>query len=342
MKNNKGFTIVELIASFSLMMIVIVYLLRTIVVINNKNQELLVHQEYNVFASTLLNEINKDLKDKESSVEIISENNSIFIKGIDEYITFNKDENYITYKDTIYELPDGVALSDNPYTISKIEDDPIITNNNLFYIAKINFIINNKEEVLIISNTHYEDVTIKVEDDVTLSNSVKLGDYIKMTPTKVSYITDISKTGYTSTQTINPSELNVWRVIKINDDGTIEIVSENVSNVSVYFSGQVGYKNFVGYLNEIANQYQNENYTIKARHMGYNGQTEYLTDTANTVDSSVATAPWTCSTGESCNPVETKGGGDNLYTTDTNLVQNALGTLKANNPSDTATYSENH
>lgn len=52
-----------------------------------------------------------------------------------------------------------------------------------------------------------------------------------------------------------------------------------------------GYKNYVGYLNVLANQYQNSKYTIKARHMEYNGQTEYLTDTADIVDSTSTTAP---------------------------------------------------
>ena len=156
----------------------------------------------------------------------------------------------------------------------------------------------------------------------------EVGDYIKMTPTSTSYTTDTSKTGYTSTQTINPSELDTWRVIKVNSDGTIEVVSENVSSTDVYFRDQTGYKNLVGYLNELANQYQNTKYTIKARHMGYNGQTEYLTDTANTVDSTVTTAPWTCATYGSCT-VESQGGGDHLYANDTDLVRNALGTFVA-------------
>ena len=164
----------------------------------------------------------------------------------------------------------------------------------------------------------------------TKKSTPEVGDYIKMTPTSTSYTTDTSKTGYTSTQTINPSELDMWRVIKVNSDGTIEVVSENISSTAVYFKGQTGYKNLVGYLNELANQYQNTKYTIKARHMGYNGQTEYLTDTANTVDSTETTAPWTCDTGESCNPVESQGGGDTLYTNDTDLVKNAIGTLVAN------------
>ena len=164
---------------------------------------------------------------------------------------------------------------------------------------------------------------------ITRKSTPEVGDYIKMTPTSTSFTTDTSKTGYSSTQTINPSELDMWRVIKINNDGTMEIVSENVSSKYIYFEGQTGYKNYVGYLNVLANQYQNSKYTIKARHMGYNGQTEYLTDTADTVDSSSTTAPWDGSTGSST--VESKGGGDTLYTTDTNLVKNALGTLIAGN-----------
>ena len=163
----------------------------------------------------------------------------------------------------------------------------------------------------------------------TKKSTPEVGDYIKMTPPSTSYTTDTSKTGYTSTQKINPSELDMWRVIKVNSDGTIEVVSENISSTAVYFKGQTGYKNLVGYLNELANQYQNTKYTIKARHMGYNGQTEYLTDTANTVDSTATTAPWTCSTGRGCSPVESQGGGDTLYTNDTDLVKNAIGTLVA-------------
>ena len=40
-------------------------------------------------------------------------------------------------------------------------------------------------------------------------SSPEVGDYVKMTPTLTSYTTDTSKTGYTSTQTINPSELTL-------------------------------------------------------------------------------------------------------------------------------------
>ena len=156
-------------------------------------------------------------------------------------------------------------------------------------------------------------------------SSPGVGDYVKMTPTLTSYTTDTSKTGYTSTQTINPSELNLWRVLKVNSNGTIEMISEYTSSTSVYFRGQTGYQNFVGYLNTLASKYENSKYTKGSRYVGYNGQTEYITDTSK-IDNT--TAPWTSSTGSST--VENLGGGDTLYQDDYNLMQTVLGTRVAN------------
>lgn len=157
-------------------------------------------------------------------------------------------------------------------------------------------------------------------------NTLALGDYVKMTPTKSSYTTDTSKTGYSSTQTINPQELNLWRVISINDDGTVEMISEHVSSVAIYFSGQTGYQNLVGYLNVLASQYENSTYTKGSRYFGYNGQTEYITDTSKFTNP----APWTSSTGSST--VESQGGGDTLYQKDYDLINNVLGTRSATKP----------
>ena len=157
-------------------------------------------------------------------------------------------------------------------------------------------------------------------------NTLALGDYVSMTPTKSSYTTDTSKTGYTSTQTINPQELNLWRVIKLNDDGTVEMISEHVSSTAVYFSGQTGYQNLVGYLNVLASQYENSIYTRGSRYFGYNGQTEYIIDISKFTNP----APWTSSTADNSN--EASGGGDTLYTTDYNLINTVLGTRVATKP----------
>jgi hypothetical protein len=179
---------------------------------------------------------------------------------------------------------------------------------------------------------------LDTDNNISTSN-LELGDYISYTPTKTSYRTNTIMTGYTSTQTINPSELNLWRVISLNGNGTVDIISDNVSSTSVYFKGQTGYQNLVGYLNVLASQYENSNQTVGSRYFGYNGQTEFITDTTYFVNP----APWTCSTNGSsgnCSPdpddYESSGGGDTLYTTDFNLINTVLGTRVATNPSGTA------
>ena len=157
----------------------------------------------------------------------------------------------------------------------------------------------------------------------------KVGDYVSMTPTKTTFTVPMTLTGYTSNHTINPSELNLWRVIRINSDNTVDMVSEYVSSVSVYFKGQTGYQNYIGTLNYIAKQYENQKYTSGSRHMGYNGtQTEYITDTSALT---ATTAPQTSNTSNSnvTSATEVKGLGDMGYETDYNLVNTALGTLEA-------------
>ena len=116
-----------------------------------------------------------------------------------------------------------------------------------------------------------------------LSDKVELGDYIKMTPTSTSYTPPGELTGCMNDanckqNTINPSELNLWRVIKKNEDGTIEVVSEYVSSEPVFLYGKVGYMNYVGALNTVAAQYTNEKYVERTRHMGYSNQIEYCNE----------------------------------------------------------------
>lgn len=164
----------------------------------------------------------------------------------------------------------------------------------------------------------------------TYQNIFHVGDYVKMTPTSTEFRTDPDMTGHSTSQTLNPSELNIWRIIRINSDGTIDMVSDNVSSQKINFAGTIGYKNYIGYLNLIAAQYTNPKYVVRTRYMGYNGQTEYIQDTS-AFDGTSNSMPWTCSTGQSCNPDEALGGGDQLYTTDEALVFAVYQTLQSDN-----------
>ena len=170
--------------------------------------------------------------------------------------------------------------------------------------------------------------------DQSLSEIVKIGDYIKMTPTSKTYYIPEDITGYRQ-QMIDPSELNLWRVIKINDDGTMEMVSDKVSSTKVHFYGKEGYINFVGGLNTIAAQYTDEKNVQSTRHMGYSNQTETITNTSMITKSSppwtVNTCnDWTCTTSGFTEAEEAQGAGDIGFKTDYQLVTAALRTVLAN------------
>jgi hypothetical protein len=164
------------------------------------------------------------------------------------------------------------------------------------------------------------------EKATTLQDSTEfeIGDYVSMTPTSTSFRISTTLTGYDSNQIINPSELNLWRVIRINEDNTVDMVSEYVSSTTVYFTGATGYRNGVGTLNLIASQYENEKYTVGSRYMGYNGQTEFIAYSLTISNSGTATTS-DSTTAEK----EVKGSGDEWSNIDKNLVETATGSLTA-------------
>ena len=172
----------------------------------------------------------------------------------------------------------------------------------------------------------------------TKITNLKVGDYIYLTPSSNKYTISKSDSGCDSDQTINPQKLNVWRVIKKNSDGTIELVSVYTQGQSatkgICLKGMTGYKNAVDVLENIASSYSKGNYTTKTRYMGYNGQTKKITDTSKI---SVA-EPGMCTFNQVDNLCNTRnndfeqyGGGDMLHSNDVSLVRTSLGDLMANN-----------
>lgn len=147
----------------------------------------------------------------------------------------------------------------------------------------------------------------------TLASQVELGDYINMSPTAETYTIPTTLTGHDVAQTINPRELNLWRVIRKNSDGTVDVVSEYSSSVYILFYGKTSYLNLVGGLNTIAGAYTNQKYVLNTRHMGYSNQI------------------FTCTSLETC-PADTG------HEIDVNLVEATLGTLLTTKPNGDATY----
>ncbi|MBE6161729.1 MAG: hypothetical protein E7158_05890 [Firmicutes bacterium] len=187
------------------------------------------------------------------------------------------------------------------------------------------------------NNSNTGDTSDKLPANTKISN-LKVGDYIYLTPSNNKYTISKSDSGCDSDQTINPQKLNVWRVIKKNSDGTIELISEYTQGQSatkgICLKGMTGYKNAVGVLENIAATYAKTDFTTKTRYMGYNGQTKKITDTSKI---SVA-EPGMCTFNSSDNLCNTRnndyeqyGGGDMLHSTDVSLVRTSLGDLMANN-----------
>ena len=179
------------------------------------------------------------------------------------------------------------------------------------------------------------------------SSRFEPGDYIDMTPTSNSFTPDRELTGLVEydefkgneagttavSGTLNPSYLNVWRVIRINEDCTVEVVSEYVSDVTVKFAGKVGYKNYVYYLNEIAKQYANTAFTLDPstapdgafRNVGYDGQTKQITSETRLTDTTLGAngGAWRNKAPDMPGVEENLGGGDFKFATDLKLMSDA-------------------
>ena len=158
-------------------------------------------------------------------------------------------------------------------------------------------------------------------------DDIQVGDYVSYTPILTSFEISNDLTGMSNysgdgeeenaikasgKQTISTMYNFIWRAIRKNSDGSIDLVSDHTSRDKIYFYGSIGYKNYVGALNQIAKGFETEGITSGSRYLGYNGQTEFITNLGNGT-----VVP------------ESEGGSDLLYETDVNLVQAALGTIKA-------------
>ena len=114
---------------------------------------------------------------------------------------------------------------------------------------------------------------------------IEVGDYVNYTPDTASGKTydseKLKKGGYSSAQTVTKDDLN-WRVLRKNDDGSIDLIGDATSK-SVYFSGPLGYNNGVYLLNDICKElYSNSTHHITARSVNLEDMEKWLTDSGKT------------------------------------------------------------
>lgn len=125
-----------------------------------------------------------------------------------------------------------------------------------------------------------KDDTGEIKDPELDKSKLKIGDFVDYTPDKAanymgfgtSTIADDNPSGSTSNPTDGIPQENLttmkWRILSINDDGSVDMVSEQPILTTVYLEGVKGYNNGVYLLNDLcAKQYSNTTLGVIARSM---------------------------------------------------------------------------
>ena len=115
-----------------------------------------------------------------------------------------------------------------------------------------------------------------------ISDYVKIGDYIEYTPQSetTTYKIESKYSGYGNDVEVTQDNLK-WRVLNINEDGTIDVISDEPTSEDVYFEGALGYNNGVYLLNDYCKTlYSNSSIGATARSLN-------IEDIQNKMDLSV-------------------------------------------------------
>lgn len=96
---------------------------------------------------------------------------------------------------------------------------------------------------------------------------LKVGDYVNYIPDNAEdYYIPTTVSGASSNQTILQDKNLKWRILDINSDGTVDLISDSATTQNISFGGSLGYNNCVFLLNDIcAKQYSNSQLGITAR-----------------------------------------------------------------------------
>ena len=106
-----------------------------------------------------------------------------------------------------------------------------------------------------------------VDEQTKYMGDLQIGDYVAYTPEGNNYYgIDIPQfTGYDDNGTIYKEDLS-WRVLSINDDGTVDLISATPLSYTVGFGGALGYNNSVFLLNNVCSSlYSNSSLGATAR-----------------------------------------------------------------------------
>ena len=126
-------------------------------------------------------------------------------------------------------------------------------------------------------SSNYEQYTVTSGQPTgILDEDSIVGNYFVLQPDATTAST--STAGFSGST--NTTDQTLWRIIKVNDNGQIEAVSEYASTGVIEIRGTPGYKNYVAGLQDVASKYAKSGYTVATRMFGYDGQTDSIFDTS--------------------------------------------------------------
>lgn len=111
---------------------------------------------------------------------------------------------------------------------------------------------------------------------------IQVGDYVDYTPdTAANYLLTEDATGSTDNSETGVKQEDLkWRILSINDDGTVDIISEEPISTEIYLGGAVGYNNAVYLMNNICEkQYSNEELGVIARSLNIKDIEDNMSET---------------------------------------------------------------
>ena len=117
---------------------------------------------------------------------------------------------------------------------------------------------------------------------ITDRTGIQVGDYVDYTPDSASAYSSSKLAKSITGSSYNSSDLtqeqSVWRVLRIYDDGAIDLIATMAHDQNVYFDGALGYNNGVYVLNDICESlYSKKSKGITARSVNLDDLEKWLT-----------------------------------------------------------------
>ena len=133
-----------------------------------------------------------------------------------------------------YELTSYIGAEGTDYTLSESETAP--------------FVVTYSDS----GRSYIIDENGNVSEYVDISEDVKIGDYVDYAPDNVDEAYDKfgeTYSGYANGD-IGQDDTLRWRILNINNDGTVDLISDKQTSIVVTFVGARGYNNAVYLLND--------------------------------------------------------------------------------------------